>query len=245
MAIELKLVLRSPRSALLLKSLLFFGFLVLAKIVGFGWLAILFFLIASAILFFFPLFQSIPYFISFILFVGLGIFFLKQLSGFYFWVGALGLIAIFYLILGVKNLVLMNRSFLYRIFHLAVFYGVFILFFSGERKSALWLLAIFLVAWLLYRNLFKFQDFVLVSWRRCSVASGVLALLTVEFLWAISFSPIDLVQSATLSLLTVFVLGDLAIKYFNQQLTRKLILADITLFVLLSLFIFLMSRWSL
>lgn len=245
MAIELRSVLRNPKSVLLLKTLLFGIVLTLAKISGFGWLPILFFLATAFILFFFPLFQSISHFIPFVLFIGLGTFFLSRISDFYFWLAVAGLAFLFYLILGVKNLTVMNRSRAYRIFHLAVFYGTFILFFFSGKKSAPALLAIFFIAWLLFRDLFKFQRFALVSWRLCSVAAGVAALLVVEFLWAISFLPIGLIQSAAQVLLLVFILGDLSINYFNNQLTRKVILTDITIFTLLSLFIFIMSDWSL
>ena len=260
MATGLKSVLRTPRSALILKTLIFAGFLLLLKIGSFGLVPILFFLAAAFSLFFRPFFQTIPYFISFLIFIILGMFFVARLPGNYFFVGFLFLSFLFYLLSGVKTLVLVNRSRAYLIFNLALFYLTFILFFASGKESSFIgkLLGVFLAAVLLFRDLFKFQDppawpkplrrgegpLLSVGWNRRSTVGWVLALLVVETIWAINLLPIGFLQSANLALLSVFILQDLSLKYFQGVLNRRAILRDVTIFVLLTLLIFMTSRWS-
>lgn len=246
MATELKLVLQSPRSALLLKSLFLLGFLALAKIGGFGWLPILFFIVAAVILFFLPFFQTFSYLISFGVFLTIGLIFLVKLPESYFAFGAIIFTALFYLLLGVKSLVMVDRVRAYLLFYLGIFFLIFSLFFQSAGKFNVFLiLLVFLVTYLLFREFFKFQDFPGIGWRQKVIFSWALAFLTSQAVWAIKLLPIGFIQSASLSLVLVFIFGNLAGNYLYGKLDRQTVLKDITFLVLATLLIFITSRWGL
>ena len=245
MATELKLVLRNPQSVLLLKTVLFLGFLALAKIGGFGWLPILFFILATSILFFLPFFQTFSYFVAFGFFLITGLVFLGKLPESYFSLGAIIFSGLFYLLLGVKSLVMVDRARAYLLFHLSIFFLVFILFFqSAEELNAFSLLMVFVVSYLLFREFFKFQDFPGIGWRQKNIFSWTLAFLTLQAVWAIKILPIGFIQSASLSLVLVFIFGNLARAYLSGKLNRQAVLRDLTFLVLSALLIFITSKWS-
>lgn len=246
MATRLKSVLENPRSVLVFKTLLFGSFLLLVKIGDFALVPIIFFLLVAFSLFLKPLFQTINYFIPFCLFLILGLIFLNYLPGLYFWGGILFLCFLFYLLLGTKNLILVNRAGAYLIFSLGLFYLAFLLFFLSDKESGFIfkLLIVFLITVLLFRNIFKFQAGAAVTLRRRSIVSWILALLVFEAIWAISLLPIGFFQSANLALLTVFILQNLTLNYFQGILTRRAILNEATIFILLALLIFITSSWA-
>lgn len=236
MVIKLKLILQNPRLLLIFKTIIFASSLLLVKIGSFGITPILFFIIAVSLLFFWPIFRVFKYITLYILFLILGLLFIKYLTGYYFLVGVIFLSFLFYWLLAMKNLVLVDRFRTRLIFNLALFYLTFFLFFISRRESffTLKLLGIFLVALLLLKGLKHWP--LVVSW--------ILAFLIIQIIWAISLLPIGLFQSANLALLIVFILQDLSVKYFAGLLTRRTILIDITIFVLLMLLIFITSSWS-
>ena len=239
------MVLRNPRSVLLLKTVLFLGFLALAKIGGFGWLPILFFIAATSVLFFLPFFQTFSYFVSFGFFLITGSVFLGKLPESYFFLGAIIFAALFYLLLGVKSLVMVDRVRAYLLFHLSVFFLVFILFFQSTGEfNTFSLLMVFAVSYLLFREFFKFQDLPGISWRQKNIFSWALAFLSLQAVWVIKILPIGFIQSASLSLVLVFILGNLAGNYLNGKLDRQTLLKDITFLVLAALLIFTTSRWG-
>lgn len=142
---------------------------------------------------------------------------------------------LFLLILGVKNLVFTQRALWHRILNSALAYGAFILFFFYNKEFLVaQLILLFAVIFFLLRDLFKKR---MVCW--------LLGLLVLETVWGISLLPIGFINSASIALLVYFLLSDLVLRYSANNLTRKKILTDVTIFVLLLLAVFIFSRWSL
>ena len=237
MELRLKLVLQSQQSTLLFKALIFLGFLTLVYIGNFSLVPILFFLAIAIILYSKPIFNTFYFWASFLILLVVALnsppsFFIAAFYAF-----------LFYIILGLKNLVFINRVNWHQALHLLLFYAMFMLFWgaSDETTFLLRLVGVFVASVFLIREFFKVAavDF---SKQRV-VASWVLALLVVEIVWAISWLPIGFLNSAALAFLAVFTLINLTLHHFKGTLNKKIILSAITFFVLFALLIFIASKW--
>jgi hypothetical protein len=249
MAIKLKSVLKNQQLQLAFKALIFGGFLVLVKLGGLGVVPIIFFFLAAFLLYSRPLFNAFAFIVSFLILAVVSLIVLKIFpdEGSYFLLAVFFFSFLFYLFLGVKNLVFIDRAFWFNFFNLALFYAVFLIFFWADKSSffAIKSLLLFLAA------LFLFRDSLSVSVSNYSfpqkrtLASWLLAFIILELVWVISLLPLGFINSANLAIISVFLLGDLTVNYFKGVLTRRSILIDVTLFVVLFLIIFGTTRWEL
>jgi len=230
MALKLKSVLENQQLTLLFKALMFGAFLLFTPP--------LLFIIAALFLYFKPLFNTFSFFSSFIILLILS---LSLTNGL---LAAILFSFVFYIILGVKNLVFINRWRWYHLLHLSLFYSTFLLFFLSDNTSNFFFksFGLFLISVFLLREFLKFAaaDFpkrrLLISW--------ALSLFVVEITWVIGLLPLGFLNSANLALLSVFALGDLTLHHFRGTLGRKVVLSTAALFVLLTLLIFATSQWS-
>ena len=133
---------------------------------------------------------------------------------------------------------------------LLIFYGIFLAFFLSDRSMYFfWKLgAIFLSTFLLTNEFFKIiqpqgQDrgSVIVKAR---IAAGVLAFIISESVFAISFMPLNFVNSANLAFLLFFAVSDIIRRYLENNISKRSILANATIFVLVAILIFFASSWS-
>src|SRR3989344_5338932 len=119
---------------------------------------------------------------------------------------------LFYIILGLKNLIFINRANWHQALHLLLFYALFIHFWNigDEATFLLRLVGIFAASLLLIREFFKVVA--VDSPKRRVVASWVLALLITEAVWVISWLPIGFLNSSPLASLIVFTLINLTLQ---------------------------------
>lgn len=238
MELKLKSVLRSQQSILLFKALIFLGFLALVYIGNFSLVPILFFLTIAIVLYSKPIFNTFYFWASFLILLVMALNSPPSLliAVFYSF--------LFYIILGLKNLVFINRVNWHQALHLLLFYAIFMLFWGASDETAFIfkLVGVFAASTLLIREFFKVAavDFL----KQRILASWVLALLVVETVWAISWLPIGFLNSAALALLAVFVLINLTLHHFKGTLNKKVVLSAITLFILFTLLIFITSKWG-
>jgi len=148
---------------------------------------------------------------------------------------------ILFLILGTKNLVFIHRQPIYYIFNSILLLAVFILFFNADKSSFFLLkyigtgLAIF----------YLFKEFLFYSFGlKKNLIAAVFAFLTLQLVWGVVLLPIGFINSSALALLFALVLQDLAIYHFSGNLTRQVILRNITLVAILAVIIFASSNWS-
>lgn len=237
MELKLKSVLQSQQSILLFKALIFLGFLTLVYIGNFSLVPILFFLTIAIVLYSKPIFNTFYFWASFAILLILA---LNSPPSFF---AAVFYAFLFYIILGLKNLVFINRVNWHQALHLSLFYVLFMFFWGldGATPFLLKLSGIFLTSLFLLREFFKVAavDFS----KRSIAASWVFALLVVEAVWAISWLPIGFLNSAALALLAIFVLINLILHYFKGTLNKKIVLSAITFFILFMLLIFITSKW--
>jgi len=243
---RLKLALRDPRLLLILKSLVFGGFLTLVKLGDFGFFSVLFFLAVVIVLYTKASVHSLKsqnlYSFVVLLAVSLGAIYTIDRPAFLA-VSILAFSALFYLILGIKELVFIHRQQYHFIKNILLLYTVFALFFLSDKSSYFLIkyLAAFSAAFFIFREWFFWfdQNFP----KRYLLASLLLAFIVMEILWAIAILPIGFLSSANLMILTTYILIDSAFHHFHGTLTKKIVLRYLTVFVLGLLVILGTSRW--
>lgn len=142
------------------------------------------------------------------------------------WTGAL------FLLLGVKNLILLRRQGSYEIVHLLIVFGLGALYLLGFIPFAPQII-LFPVLFLLFREFY----FVLAPHypQRLTLVAVVEAFLLVEVAWILFFLPINFLAGAALLALITFILHDLILHHLQGTLSRQIVLRNVTLFVALSI----------
>ena len=241
---KLRYLLKNPLSSLAVKAAIFGSFLALVKIGDFGLAPILFFLLSAGFLYSQPIFNSFALLSSFGVLTVLSLIGAKTIDGlFIFVIADIFFSFLFYLILGLKNLAFISRGQWYSALNLFLFYATFVIFFLSDRggyfipKS----LVVFFAAFLLFREFVKFSA---PEFKRRNLIAWVLALVIFEAVWAVSLLPLGFLNSANLMILPVFILSDLTSRYARGSLSRRAILVDVSIFILLMLTIFIASKWT-
>jgi len=229
MAEKLKLILRPIPWSLLLKALAF----------GAGWLILPFwaFVVLAILLYFLPMFQVLKLLFPFVLTLILAYLVPPSL-----WAG-LFLSALFFFILGVKDLVLIDRAaafrfLLYILLFIAFFYS-FSQFDSGLTiYSFSWFFVVSALFTLLLGNFFRYSGLGLEKKRFKNTALSILGLLLFEFSLAILFLPLNFFVSALLLFTVAVIFFELSADYFSGRLTARRILGYGTVFFLVYILIF-------
>lgn len=151
---------------------------------------------------------------------------------------------LFYLLLGVKNLIFIHRKNWYYLLSSALFYALFMAFFlSSKAEFFIFKLGGLLLILLILLGEFL-KIFITAYPKRRVLVCWALSLLVIELIWAVSFLPLGFLNSANLTLLSLLFLVSLTTHHFNGTLKRKVVLSNTAIFVLLSLLIFATSRFS-
>ena len=218
-----------------------------AGIFGAAWLLLpfwLFFLIAL-ILYFLPVFQPLRLILPF----ALTVFFAGILSP-NFWAAAL-LAALFFLILGIKNLTLVNRMAAYEtVLFLLLFLAYLNLFFHfpNSGRAAVLLLSGFAAAAyaLLLRNAARYATFP-KEWspRHQAVIFGLAGLLVWQWTWAVLFLPLNPFYQTALLFLFAAVLTEMFLDHLAAELGRRRILGYFSAFVVFASAILAANPWQL
>ncbi len=149
----------------------------------------------------------------------------------------------FFLLIGISHFFFKNRFVIYGIFNTAVLLASFVVFFVLFEKSLFWIFPFFIIVFLLFRESLYF--FGVEFKRRIGVTSALVALLTSELLLVTKFLPLGILNGSIFLALFFLLLRDSLIAHFHGNLTRKLLLRQLTIFVFLTLIIFAVSKWSL
>ncbi len=236
MAIKLRLVLKNPQSRLAFKALIFGGLLALVKFSNFALLPTAVFLAAALILYLRPIFQTFHYGSQLIVLLLVSLLLNWELSRFAP-LAILASAALFYLLLGIKNLVFVDRQRAGWLFYLGLFYLTLLVFFVLATPSDRFifnLLGFFVVSLFLFNGILKGSP----------IWSWVPSFLLTQSAAAIAFLPIGFLQQTNLAFLIAWLLSDLIFKYRQKVLNPKVVFQDLTVFILLSIVIFLTSQWS-
>ncbi|MDD5547577.1 MAG: hypothetical protein PHN74_01590 [Candidatus Pacebacteria bacterium] len=244
---KLRLVLQSPRLRLVLKSAIFGGFLFLVKLGGFGFFSILFFLGVAAFLYF----RAEAHFLKSQNLYSFAVLLIIALGGLYtvhrpeFWIAEVFFFSfIFYLLLGIKELVFVHRYQSYSIKNILLFYAVFALFFLSDKSSLFFLkyILVFAATLSLYREWFFWSEHYFP--RRHLLTTLLLSLVTMEILWATALLPIGFISAANLVILMVYILTDFVFGHFQGIINKRMILKNSIIFIVTLLLILGTSTWS-
>lgn len=157
---------------------------------------------------------------------------------------------LFYLLLGLTDLIFENRRAVYLFFNTCLFLDVFSLFFGADKsKHYLFInVLLFLAVYLLFEECFNFfrsashsAPLVVHNQRFISL---VFSFLVLELFWAVNLLPIGFINSALLLALFVFLMRDFVLIYFSGRLNRRFFANHFIIFIILVIFIFANSKWS-
>src|SRR3989344_1783154 len=234
MAIALKSVLRSQQLPLILRAAAFGGALVLLRIFPGNAAVVFLFVLVAFISYLTPLFNSGKFFGTFVIFSAL------VYRGVGLVPGPATSIAIplfamfFYLLLATKDLSLVHRAWWQYLLHIAVFYGIFLIFFKNGELTVLSSLLIWFIILVLFKEFLKGP----------LTLSAVLGFLTLQAVLAISFLPFGFVGAASVALVLIFFLTDISRAMIQNNISPRLILTDLTIVTLMVLFISATTSWS-
>lgn len=204
------------------------------------------FLLSSLYFYFVPNFNSGRLSLSFLVALGLA-YFAPPLHPPFSYAVAGGVAVFFYLLLGIKDLVLIHRQAAYQVMRFMLALVSFLLFFWwGQAPTAgfIWQwLGLFIVLYALYR---EFLSFALIeeSHVKKVVSASLAALVLFEVSWALSWLPIGFLNTTAIAVLVIFLMDDFIVHHFKGDLERRKFLSNFTIFIFSLLVIFLLSEWS-
>ncbi len=202
------------------------------------------FFLCALYFYFRPNFQSGKVAISFLVLLSLA-FLAPLLQGVFAYSVALVIGVAFYLVLGVKDLLVINRQLAYQVLRLILLMAILLLFFWWGQSSSsqfVWqLLALFAGFFLLY---YEYFSFVFEGKGAHASTAALIALLLFELAWALAWLPMGFLNASATMLLVIFMLNDFILHHFKRNLTRKIILTNFTVFAFSLLAIFLFSDWT-
>lgn len=202
------------------------------------------FLLCALYFYFSPYFQPWKVMCSFLIFLALA-FLIPPLSGAFFYATGVAIGIVYYLILGVKDLLLINRQFAYQTLRLILITGVLLLFFWWGQSSSLqfvWrLFALFVALFVLH---YEYFSFVLEKRSGNAFSAALTAFLLFQIAWVLAWLPMGFLNATAVELLALFMLNDFVLHHAKGNLSRKIVLANFTVFIFALLAIFLVSDWS-
>lgn len=231
---------------LILKSLVWGTLLFLALTTGRLFFVALF-VIAGCYFYFVPNINSRQFLISFVIILVFPAFLYGFLGSNWFVAVSIAYTAIFFVLLGLKNLIFINRRPIYSFLNGILVFAIFSLFFKSERISIIFFmnyLLVFFAFLLLFKEYLNVLDEKL-SGQKNNLFVWSISFLLLQIVWALNFLPINFLNAGALILLIVLIFQDFVLSHLSGSIDRKLILRNITIFIALALAIFGASSWSL
>lgn len=213
-----------------------------------SWLIATLFVLAAIFFYFKPFLNNRQFFSSFFILLAGSLFLTDEwsvLNGQWLLLISFGFGCLFFLLLGVKNLIFINRQGAYYFLNSLLLLTVFIFFFNlgGPRLFSFNYLIIFLAILFLLREILSFV-MPSISRQKKNLISFGIAFLTLQFFWLISFLPINFFNAACLVLLITLIVEDFIFRHFFGAISREVILRNVTLMVILSIIIFGVSKYG-
>lgn len=151
---------------------------------------------------------------------------------------------LFFIVLGLADFIFGDQFLIFNLFHSAFFLVIFSIFFYFQPIVSFRAVpGIILALFLLLGEFFEFNG---VPWpKRRILASGLLALAGGQIGWLASFLPIGFINAAAFLALFLTLGRDAILAHFQGHFSIFYLFRQLTFFVILALFIFLISSWSL
>lgn len=153
---------------------------------------------------------------------------------------------LFYLLIGIKQLLFIRRAQAYYLLYLSILYQGFLLYFASEKTDALPAIikSLLLILFLFHiiREFFRINN--QEKNRLLTATVFTLTLVNLEVIWAISLLPIEFTSAASLATLFAFLSTEIIRRYFQEGLTAKFLRYSLLVFIFLSMIILVFSRWT-
>lgn len=159
---------------------------------------------------------------------------------------------LFFILLGVKNLIFIHRTLPYYFLQTFLFTSVFMLFFNSDTSGS-FIAAYFLLgaaAFFLLREFigFNFAPALGLFQTPIAIQGGitafVFAFLLMELVWVVALLSLGFLNAASFMVLAILLLEDLLLHALGGTLTRQIILRNATFFLCIGLVIFGFSKWT-
>ncbi|HEY4496814.1 MAG TPA: hypothetical protein VI432_01520 [Candidatus Paceibacterota bacterium] len=233
MALGLKLFLKGPISKLAFRSSVVAIAVLALRLTPFGFLPTSFFLILFSILYLQPNLNNgrflIPFsvLLFFIFFMPLG-----EIRYYELYIAGLSGI-LFFMLSGVKNVIFINRNFIYRISHGALILLILSFFFKYPPNLYIQFMT-FLLIFFLYRELYLMHR---LDQKRINLLSAIMALLVSEIIWAIFLIPTSFSGLLFMSAAPIFLVDDILINYLRGERLHNIFIRDFSLFIIFIIFV--------
>ncbi len=206
------------------------------------------FLGASVYMYVTPFFRPMAFIFSFGVFLALGKIFSEVGNINTVLVIAVLLGIALYLLLGVKDLLFINRAPAIFLFELILIGGIFFAFFWFAQPALFGIAAanvyVFIALLALLGEYFAF----LLPEKKRGIARGaaaIMAFILFQILWAVSLLPLDFIHAALLMTIITFSMSDIAVSSLKKRLSARRLAIDVSAATLLVAILFLFSRWTL
>lgn len=231
---------------LALKSVVL-GVLVFFALVTGEWFFIAGFVLAGCYFYFVPSVNSRQFLTSFLVILFFPVFLREFLDPSWFLIASLVYLAIFFILLGLKNLIFINRRPIYSFLNSVLVLAIFSLFFWSDKTDILFFIK-YLATFFIFLSLFK--EFLNISneisgGQKNNLFAWAISFLVFQIVWVLSFLPINFLNAGALTLLIVLIFQDFVFSHISGSINNRLILRNITIFIALALAIFGASSWSL
>lgn len=243
---RLRSVLKTTQLRLTLKTLIFGGLLLWARLSNFGVLPILVFLGYVLLIYFRNHSQNNgENFYSYLFLVLASLIGVGEVDHFQFiFPAAVFFSAIFYIALGIKELAFSRRDEWNFAKNILLFFAVFAAYFLSNKYD--WFLVKFLL-------IFAVGFLMLEEWlgwlkenfpRRRKLVALVFSFLILQLLWAVSLLPLGFVNSAALMTIFVYLIFDFCANHFRGTITKKLIIKNSIVLFASFCVIFFLTNWK-
>ena len=236
---KLRLALKIPPFPLVLKTLFILLLLVWLNATPFKFYPLLVFIFFSAFFYFWPLINTIDFLGYFLIFLFGALVAVLSLSfSLLTIIIILGLAAIYFLLIGSKNLNISGQQSIFLLRSL-LFLLVFFIFFS-VNKSELFLIKylLFIAAiFLLFFGLFK-------NYPKKKLYTVAFSFLLAQMIWVIALLPIGFINQTALVLLFVLIIEELALLHFSGTFNYQNIVKNIIIIIILGTLILALSKWN-
>lgn len=235
MVIKLRSVFRNRQSLLILKAVLFWGFLALYWSQDGGFISSVIFILSAFYFYASPIFHVSRFFFSFAALTIVTMSAMSSVAITGFLILSVFSAVLFYCLMAIKNLVFVNRAEWHYALMLAVIYVALVAFFAADQSS-----------WFVFRSIGLYFLSALTLWEAMGFsvrASLLTAFLFLESIWIVGFLPLGFLNAANFSILIYFLLTDSLRLYIRGTLTSRALLTRVTIFLLGGLLIFGLTVW--
>lgn len=237
METKLRLVLEKIHWSLIFKSF----------IVGLSWLFLPFWLFLTIVLFFYfiPIFRINSLFFQLLIFI-----FVAKIITLSFW-NFLLISILFFLILGIKDLVIIHRGTTYEFLGLLIFFVLGLKFFEklgGEFNWPNLILSLFfsILFFLFFKNQIFFEKkFNELNYFNFKIGLSVVAFLIWQLILVLNFLPINFYLQTAILILFISIGFEIILNYVIFGLNKQFILGNILIFFIIFILILIFNNWSL